>query len=60
MFKVEDIKGCIQEWFGDCSNPCEAARTYAEIKTESENQLEYRMDSFYGKEKHTRKELEEE
>lgn len=44
MHSVEYMKGSIQEWFADASDPVEVARTYAAICTETEKQLEYMME----------------
>ncbi|PXV85113.1 hypothetical protein C8E03_11937 [Lachnotalea glycerini] len=46
MYSVEDMKQCIQEWFTDCSDPIEVARTYAEIEKETEKQLVFMLDTF--------------
>lgn len=43
MYSVDDMKSCIQEWFADCSNSTEVAKIYAEIKIETEKQLDFMM-----------------
>lgn len=49
MFSVDDMKSCIQEWFSDSLNTTEVAKTYHEVVSEAERQLEYMMNSLEEK-----------
>ena len=46
MKDIKDLKGYIQEWFNDCTDAVEVAKTYAEIQKENEKQLEFMLDQF--------------
>ena len=49
MFCVDDMRSCIQEWFGEALTTVEVAKTYHEVMSEAEKQLGYCMDSLEGK-----------
>lgn len=46
MYNVDDMKSCIQEWFAECTDAVEVAKTYAEIQKETEKQLEFMIEQF--------------
>ncbi len=46
MYSIDDIKQFIQEWFAECSDAVEVAKTYAEISKETDKQLIFMLDSF--------------
>lgn len=39
MFCVDDMKSCIQEWFGEALTTVEVAKTYHEVMLELKNSL---------------------
>lgn len=41
----EDCSEIIQEWFADCTTVTEVAELYAEIKMETQKQMEYMMET---------------
>lgn len=44
MFCIDDMKSCIQEWFGEALTPVEVAETYHIVAGEAEKQLVYVME----------------
>ena len=40
MFSVDDMRSCIEEWFESALNLVEVAKTYHEVVSEAERQLE--------------------
>lgn len=48
MFSVDDMRGCIQEWFAEARTCVEVAKTYHEVVEEAEIQLEYMMKELSG------------
>ena len=50
MYSVDDMKGCIQEWFSEAYTAVEVAKTYHEIQQEAERQLEFMMELRNGSE----------
>ena len=51
MYSVDDIKSCIQEWFGECLGAVDVAKTYCEIQKEAEKQMEFMMRQYSNKDK---------
>ena len=50
MTSIDDMKSCIQEWMAEALSAVELAKTYAEVRSELDKQLEYCMDEFTRKE----------
>jgi len=46
MVDIEDMKSCIQEWMAQGPSAVCLAKTYAEIRTELDKQLEFCMTVF--------------
>ena len=44
MFNSEDMKSCIEEWFGDACDIKEICDTYITVVREAEKQYEFMLD----------------
>ena len=53
MFCIEDMEGCIQEWFASASSLVEVAKTYYIVAHETENQLSLMMERYTEKKEET-------